>query len=263
MARSTATAPFYQGGPAEQGVTLEPAVLPVAPYLRRLATQKACTSGQALVVPACLDQEGTRAWALNWNFSLTPRDLYLAQWSILEPAPQLSGDLRVRSPWVSWWRLIYTHVFIGGPGTVTGLHTDWNPNFFCSVRGTKDWILFPPSEDEALQPSSKFDYGATCSRVNLSKLQTMPPDVKAAFQKARGGLFVRIEPGDALYVPPYTWHAVVSTTPAISLSIFGLQFRHVLVNGIPMMTRWILHRMGLYRRGNCTCCLNRGAEKSD
>ena len=260
----TATAPFYQGGPAEQGSTLEPAVLPVGPYLRRLATQTAPdSSGQVppLVVPATLG-DGTRGWALNWRFSLTPRDLYLAQWSILEAAPQLEGDLRVRSLWRSWWRLIYTHVFIGPAGTVTGLHTDWNPNFFGSVCGTKDWILWPSTQDEALQPSSKFDYGATCSQVNLSKLQAMPPDVKARFQGASGGLYVRLEAGDALYVPPYTWHAVISTTPAISLSIFGLQLRHVVVNGVPMVASWILHKMGLYRRGNCTCCLNRGA-KSD
>lgn len=209
-----------------------------------------------MAVPACLP-DGSSGWAFNWNFKPKHKDVYLAQWSILDHAPHLIDDIRQRSLWRSWWRFVWTHVFIGPAGTVTGLHNDDNPNMFASVRGSKDWILFPPGNDDALQPGTKYDYGAQCSIVDISQLSSMPAHVKASFQRARGGVFARVEPGDMLYVPPRTWHAVVSPTmPCISLSMFGLQLRHIFVNGIPGLVRYALHCLGLYRVGHCTCCKN-------
>jgi lysine-specific demethylase 8 len=56
--------------------------------------------------------------------------------------------------------------------------------------------------------------------VDITQLSSMPPDVRERFAGARGW-FARLEPGDCLYVPRGTWHAVVSSSPSISLSIFG------------------------------------------
>jgi hypothetical protein len=121
---------------------------------------------------------------------------------------------------------------MGPAGTVTGLHYDWNPNIFTNVRGVKDWILFPAGQDHALQPSLKFDWGATCSSVDVSRVAAMPAAVRERFVAARGGWYARVEAGDALIVPPGTWHAVVARTPCISVSAFGLTVLQVLTNGV-------------------------------
>ena len=256
---------FYDGGPAEQGVTLAPVLLPVAPSLRRQAAAAGSSSApvpwQSVVLPATLP-DGAPGFALNWTFAPQPREPYLAQWSILNAFPVLRRDLRPRALWRSRWRLVREHVFIGPAGTVSGLHADWNPNVFVGLRGVKDWILFPPGQDDALQPSDKFDWGATCSAVDVSRLRRMAPAARAAFAAARGGTYARVEPGDALYVPPGTWHAVVARTPCISLSVFGLTLFQVLTSGVLMTLLKALHALGLYRRGNCTCCRNTGAPAS-
>ena len=218
-----------------------------------------------MVLPLAQPAADGATFALNWEFAPRPREPYLAQWSILDSFPQLQQDLRVRQLWPSRWRLVWEHVFLGPAGTVTGLHFDWNPNIFTNVRGVKDWIIFPASQGDALQPSRKFDWGATCSSVDISRLASMPAAVRARFVAARGGWYARVEPGDALVVPPGTWHAVVARTPCISVSVFGLTLWQVLTNGVYMTLLAWAHALGLYRRGNCTCCRNTaaGAKKAD
>jgi len=259
---------FYDGGPAEQGATLAPLTLPVGPYLQRLGARPAPPTppppSQCLVLPLAADAQpaaDAACFALNWDFAPLPREPYLAQWSILKAFPRLRKDLRVRQLWPSRWRLVWEHVFLGPAGTVTGLHYDWNPNIFTNLRGVKDWILFPASERDALQPSTKFDWGATCSSVDVSRLAAMPAAVRERFVAARGGWYARVEPGDALLVPPGTWHAVVAATPCISVSAFGLTPWQVLTNGVYMTLLAWAHTLGLYKRGNCTCCHNTAARK--
>ena len=255
---------FYNGGPAEQGATLAPLTLPVGPYLSRLGALPTAPSEQSVVLPLPAPTADGAEFALNWRFAPKPREPYLAQWSILDSFPQLRADLRVRQLWPSRLRLVWEHVFLGPAGTVTGLHYDWNPNIFTNVRGVKDWILFPAGQDHALQPSRKFDWGATCSSVDVSRLAAMPSAVRERFVAARGGWYARVEAGDALIVPPGTWHAVVARTPCISVSAFGLTVLQVLTNGVYMTLLAWAHALGLYRRGNCTCCLNTAAgKKSD
>ena len=261
--RSDTQTSFYDGGPAEQGATLAPLTLPVGPYLTRLGAlpSSAPPPEQCVVLPLAEPAADGAAFALNWGFAPRPREPYLAQWSILDSFPRLRADLRVRDLWPSRWRLVWEHVFLGPAGTVTGLHYDWNPNIFTNLRGVKDWILFPASAGHALQPSRKFDWGATCSSVDVSRLAAMPPAVRERFVAARGGWYARVEPGDALVVPPGTWHAVVARTPCISVSVFGLTVWQVLTSGLYMTLLAWAHALGLYRRGNCTCCHNTGASK--
>jgi len=68
--------------------------------------------------------------------------------------------------------------------------------------------------------SEKYDWGATLSDINISRLPEQPQQL-AAFEKTRG-LYARVETGDALFIPKRTWHAVVALEPSISLGVFGL-----------------------------------------
>ena len=124
-------------------------------------------------------------------------------------------------------------------------------NWFCHVRGTKEFMLFPPENSKFLCKSKKYDWGATLSDINISSLEHQPAE-RAAFAQAHG-LYARVEAGDALFIPKRTWHAVVSREPSISLAVFGLTIPEIILEGGASETRSLLHKMGLYRRGNCTC----------
>jgi len=46
---------------------------------------------------------------------------------------------------------------------------------------------------------------------------------------------------------------VVALTPSISLGVFGLTPWEVIAGGGPSEFRSLLHKLRLYRWGNCTC----------
>ena len=63
----------------------------------------------------------------------------------------------------------------------------------------------------------------------------------------------RVEAGDALFIPKRNWHAVVAQEPSISLAVFGLTFWEIISRGGPLEVRQFLHKLHLYRWGNCIC----------
>jgi hypothetical protein len=99
--------------------------------------------------------------------------------------------------------------------------------------------------------SRKYDWGATLSDIDISRLDELPRE-REEFAKAEG-LYARVEAGDALFIPKTTWHAVVARTPSISLGVFGLTPTEVIFGGGPSEFRSLLHKLRLYRWGNCTC----------
>lgn len=245
----------FQDGLVEQGVTKEPPLLPISSYLRELAKEAHVTRYDK---PGLLSDQRLRklthgeSFHLDWSFmqSFQPNKIYLAQWHILNEFPHLRKDFDIRQLWPGL-RWTWEYVFIGPANTVTGLHYDFPNNWFCQVRGTKEFILFAPDQNEHLCPSQKYDWGATLSDVNISQLDK-PSRERSAFQMAHG-LYARVEAGDALFVPRRNWHAVVSLEPSISLAVFGLTPPEILIGGGKSEAKNLLHKLGLYRKGNCTC----------
>ena len=248
----------FQNGLVEQGVTREPVVQPVAPYLLELEAAAAkIRANWSPDTGLCPD----RTWKhlspgdkfhLNWAHldSFEANKVYLAQWDILNEFPELRKDFAIRSLWQGW-RWTWEYTFIGPANTVTGLHYDFPNNWFCQVRGVKEFLLFPPENRPHLCESRKYDWGATLSDIDISRLDEQPVE-RAAFAKAQG-LYARCEPGDALFVPKQTWHCVVALEPSISLAVFGLTLPEIILGGGPSEVRSLLHKLHLYRWGNCTC----------
>ena len=109
-----------------------------------------------------------------------------------------------------------------------------------------------------LAASTKYDFGACTAQMDITRPELMPPDVLKRFAGARG-LYATLEPGDVLFIPTGGWwHAVVSSQPSISLGMFGLSLWEVLTRGPGMILTFCMHKLGLYRRGYCTCCRNTG-----
>ena len=248
----------FTDGLVEQGVTKGRPFLPVAPYLRTLG-QTALTPpdpDRGLLPLARLNQlrssSPKQRFHLNWAHmqSFRPTTLYLAQWDILQKFPGLRADLAIKRLWPGV-RLTWEYVFMGPANTVTGLHNDFPHNWFCQLTGTKEFILFAPEQSAHLCPARKYDWGATLSDINISRL-TEQTAALAAFQKAHG-TYARVEAGDALFVPRRTWHSVVSLAPSISLGMFGLTPFEVATGGAWATLRDWAHHLHLYRWGNCTC----------
>ena len=181
----------FTDGLVEQGVTKGRPFLPVAPYLRELGKQALATPDPAagLLPKARLEQlrqQPGERFHLNWAHmqSFKPTTLYLAQWDILETFPELRRDLMIKSLWPGQ-RLTWEYVFMGPANTVTGLHNDFPHNWFCQLKGTKEFILFPPDQRQHMCPAKKYDWGATLSDINVSRLPEQAKEL-ASFEKANG-----------------------------------------------------------------------------
>jgi hypothetical protein len=252
----------FTDGLVEQGVTKSRPFLPVASYLRELgkAALKIPDPDTGLLPMAWLEQirinPGVR-FHLNWAHmqSFNPTTLYLAQWDILEKFPALREALSIKSLWPDKSMLdrkfTWEYIFMGPANTVTGLHNDFPHNWFVQFKGTKEFILFPPEQSPHLCAAKKYDWGATLSDINVSRLPQQAGEL-ASFEKAKG-IYARVEAGDALFIPSRTWHSVVSFEPSISLGMFGLTPWEVATGGAWATLRDWAHHMHLYAWGNCTC----------
>src|SRR5439155_4074343 len=118
---------------------------------------------------------------------------------------------------------------------------DFPDNWFSQVRGTKEVVLVTRDQSRHMCPSQKFDWGATLSAIDITRLAGQGRE-RAEFEKVRG-LYARVEAGDALFIPKGTWHAVVALEPSISLAVFGLKPLEVLLNGGRAELKGLLPRL--------------------
>lgn len=254
---SEAVARFITGV-VEQGATRAQFDAPVGPYLRELArTAEGATAARRPDAGLLSDRRrahlrrGDR-FRLDWSYLKTfvPDRVYLSQWEILREFPELTNDFAIRRLWPGR-RLTWQYVFVGPANTVTGLHYDFPSNWFCQVRGTKEVLLVTRDQSRHMCPSRKFDWGATLSGIDITRLAEQGRE-RAAFEQVRGH-YARVEAGDALFIPKGTWHAVVALEPSISLAVFGLTPAEVVIRGGWAEFKGLLHRLRLYRWGSCAC----------
>jgi hypothetical protein len=253
---SEAVARFITGV-VEQGATREQFDAPVGPYLRELArnaNNKACILPDAglLSTQRLAGLRRGDRFRLDWSYlnTFVPDRVYLSQWEILREFPELKKDFAIKQLWPGL-RHTWQYVFVGPANTVTGLHYDFPDNWFCQVRGTKEVILVTADQSRHMCPSRKFDWGATLSAIDITRLAEQPREL-TEFAKVRA-LYARVEAGDALFIPKGTWHAVVALEPSISLAVFGLTPTEVILSGGMAELRRLLHNLRLHRWGNCAC----------
>ena len=104
------------------------------------------------------------------------------------------------------------HLFIGGAGTETGLHSAVSANLFLQVHGTKRWTLYSPQWTPVFEPPMDR------AMYFVSAFDPERPDYER-FPDARHlqGYEVVLEPGDILWNPPFWWHKVSNPTTSIGL----------------------------------------------
>ncbi|XP_017767708.1 PREDICTED: HSPB1-associated protein 1 [Eufriesea mexicana] len=111
-------------------------------------------------------------------------------------------------------------IWIGSKGAHTNCHQDsYGCNLIAQIHGRKQWLLFPPSSSNFLQPTripyeestvySKYNFFCPTKEdeINILKIQDTAK-------------LVTLEPGDILFVPPGWWHYVESLDFTISVNIW-------------------------------------------
>lgn len=239
---------------SEQGPTLARDTHRLLPYLEDIAREAARPQADCGLLTRARARQlapGERFY-LDWDYinAKPPVTLYLHQWDIFREFPDLLKKLRHDRLWVGW-RKTWQYIFFGPARTVSGLHFDFPSNWFCQLRGSKEFILFGPQYAAQMGASKKYDWGAELGAVDITRL-AQQPELLRHFEQAQG-VYARLEPGDALFIPKGTWHAVVATEPSLNVSFFGLTPGEILTGGVAATLKDIAHHLRLYRWGNCTC----------
>lgn len=109
-------------------------------------------------------------------------------------------------------------LWVSSPGMITHGHFDQDYNVFVQLKGRKRFTLWSPWQHELLYTYPRVHPMWHKSRVNFQQ-----PDLERfpLFGKSHAGQ-VTLEPGDALYIPPYTWHYVETLDePSVSMSTWS------------------------------------------
>lgn len=113
------------------------------------------------------------------------------------------------------------YLFAGLGGTLYHCHYDLQPNIHVQLTGRKRFILFPPEDWAHLYP---FPVHHDLDRRSMVDLDAPNSRRFSKWRKAHG-LMVELNPGDALYIPPYWWHHVQSLSPeTTSMAMWFFEF---------------------------------------
>jgi hypothetical protein len=173
---------------------------------------------------------------------------YLSMFRVFEQFPQLRADVDFSLLEAVTLKRVY-FAWLGPAGTLTGYHIDWIHNILAQISGRKRVWLVPPSASRAMYPSRKYDYRSTLSEVEPSTWDAAKHPLFADVRPAE----VTLEPGQMLFIPRGWWHRVQSLTPSISINAFGQDLTGLLLHQSRASLLDLLHRAGLYGRGDCTC----------
>jgi Cupin-like domain len=258
--RHSGTQQLAQTGLIEQGKTASKTAVEPARYLRDLHAQEASGAEVRSLLPAehkaALDSGGSVS--LDWGAVASDGNIktYLGHWDIFRYLPSTATEW---APLASstWPRrsLHWDFAWAGPSGTFTGLHYDMPNNWFFQMRGVKEFVLFGRDQKQHLPISAKYDPGARLACVDVTRLDDSNQDDAAIIDSftAASGWYVRLHPGDALFIPKQTYHMVHALSPSLSVSSFGHSPLELVTNGAWIETRDALHRAGLLGWGNCAC----------
>lgn len=111
-------------------------------------------------------------------------------------------------------------IWIGSKGAHTNCHQDsYGCNLVAQIHGRKQWLLFPPSATNFLQPTRiPYEESTVYSKYNFF-CPTKEDEIKI-LKIDEASRLVTLEPGDVLFVPPGWWHYVESLDLSVSVNIW-------------------------------------------
>jgi Cupin-like domain len=108
------------------------------------------------------------------------------------------------------------NLWLAAPSTVTPLHYDDTHNLFAQVSGSKTFYMFPPENLDALYPGP-INSGAQ----HLSRVDIFRPDFdRYPLAAALSYRMAVVHSGEALVLPAFWWHQVVSNDVSVSVNFW-------------------------------------------
>ncbi|XP_014479730.1 PREDICTED: HSPB1-associated protein 1 isoform X2 [Dinoponera quadriceps] len=111
-------------------------------------------------------------------------------------------------------------LWIGSKGAHTNCHQDsYGYNLVAQIHGRKEWLLFPPSSSNFLEPTRiPYEESTVYSRFNFFCLSK--EDEKKVLDVPYKPKVIILEPGDVLFVPWGWWHYVESLDHSMSINVW-------------------------------------------
>jgi [protein]-arginine 3-hydroxylase / protease len=153
---------------------------------------------------------------------------YLSQWRAFDLFAELEESLPTPG-YVPDHRRIMRSVWIGPANTYIGFHVDNHTvfdgvgNIFTQVYGRKEVTLVAPKDGHLMYRRDRDTGDHWHSRVDF---ENHDYSATPLFRRATC-LQAVMEPGDALYIPPYYWHSVRSLSTSVSATFHWLEHRSV------------------------------------
>jgi hypothetical protein len=107
------------------------------------------------------------------------------------------------------------NLWVSTAGCVTLLHYDAKSNLLTQMQGTKEIILFPPSEHRLMYPYAMHRTTFLHSRVNP---EAVDEKLFPGFPSHKR-FMIELKAGDSLFIPPFWWHQVRSLDLSVSTSV--------------------------------------------
>ena len=182
---------------------------------------------------------------------------YLKQLDIFQILPSLKKDIDI-NPFSDWYSTFKTtFLWIGGYGSMTGMHNDDENNVLCQIYGNKTVYLYPPSAREYLYVNSMYDSGTECCDVDVLNSIEDNQIKYPKFNQAKSlEIVCKLSPGDMLYIPKFWYHQVVSDNNNVSISVnqFVSTPYEFLRHGLKRNFFDFLHFYLFYKKDKCVCC---------
>lgn len=119
---------------------------------------------------------------------------------------------------------VLSFVWLGCDGVAAHAHTDGHYNLFAQLRGSKRFLLLPPSAGPLVFPYPRMHPGRGQSAVDWerpdARLHAEFAEPAAQRRLAALARVAVLRPGDLLFVPPMWWHAVATLEQAVSVSMW-------------------------------------------
>ncbi|XP_017777982.1 PREDICTED: lysine-specific demethylase 8-like [Nicrophorus vespilloides] len=153
----------------------------------------------------------------------TSKDIgYLAQHDLLNQVPELKEDICIPEYCCTSRNFDDDNLFepeinawFGPEGTVSSLHQDPKDNFLCQVFGTKQVILFAPTDNNFLYPHEETFLS------NTAQVDPLKPDLDQFPDFAKATMYkCLLNPQEMLYIPPKWWHHVTAIEKSFSVNFW-------------------------------------------
>ena len=148
---------------------------------------------------------------------------YLAQGDLFggrAPGPMaaLLDDIAA-PPWAAALDLKHINLWFGAATIRNPAHYDANENILVMIAGRKTLTLFPPGARNFLEPRMHGEHSAPLTQ--MVDVDAVNDTQWPCFRFARDmSTTVVLEDGDALYIPPYWWHQVISEGRSLAVNFW-------------------------------------------